>query len=156
MGDAVESAFGKGQTLFRQGDKGGELFFIKTGKVELSVRNDAGEAAVVAVVGDRSVLGTMSFLEGDARSATAKCLTDVTAVVINQQHREKLLKTVPAWFSILVKDLSSSLRRLNVEFAQARAENEVLKKRLASLKKRLGDNGEEGEVSGDGSGKASA
>ena len=118
-----------------QGEKGGELFFIKTGKVELTVRNEAtGESAVVAVVGDKSVLGTMSFLEGDSRSATAKCLSDVKAVVVNQAQRENLLKTVPQWFVVLVKDLTSSLRKLNAEFAHLKAENDTLKKRVAAKK----------------------
>ena len=135
MSEPTEKVFGQNQTLFRQGEKGGDLYFIKSGKVELTVRdNDSGESAVVAVVGDKSVLGTMSFLEGDVRSATAKCLTEVHAVVIQEGQREKLLKTVPAWFSVLVKDLSASLRRLNVEFAHLKSENELLKKRVGAKK----------------------
>lgn len=143
MSDAAETTIGQGQTLFRQGEKGGELYFIKADKVELSVRNEQGETAVVAVLGEKSVLGTMSFLEGDARSATAKALTEVRAVVINQAQREKLLKTVPAWFAVLVKDLSSSLRRINVEYAHLKTENEGLKKRVEALKKRTGESDDE-------------
>jgi CRP-like cAMP-binding protein len=135
VSEPTDTTFGQGQFLFRQGEKGGELFFIKAGKVEVSVRTEGGEAAVVATVGEKSVLGTMSFLENDPRSATAKAITEVKAVVINQAQREKLLKTVPAWFAVLVKDLSSSLRRLNVEFATVKAENETLKKRLEAYKK---------------------
>jgi CRP-like cAMP-binding protein len=132
VSEPQESVFGQGQTLFRQGEKGGDLYFIKTGKVELSVRdNDTGQTAVVAVVGDKNVLGTMSFLEGDERSATAKCLTEVHAVVIQAAKREALLKTVPAWFAILVKDLAATLRRQNLEVTHLKAENETLKKRLA-------------------------
>lgn len=134
MSEPKESVFGQGQTLFRQGEKGGELFFIKSGKVEVQVRNEeTGATATVATVGDKSVLGTMSFLEGEPRSATAKCLTEVHAVIVNEAQREKLLKTVPNWFSVLVKDLSASLRHLNVEFARLTVENEQLKKRLARL-----------------------
>jgi len=135
MAEPNEQTFGQGQTLFRQGEKGGELFFIKEGKVELTVRSDdTGQSAVVATVGAKSVLGTMSFLESEPRSATAKCLTEVKAVIINDAQREKLLKTVPAWFAVLVKDLSSSLRRLNEEFAELKAENETLKKRVKDEK----------------------
>jgi CRP-like cAMP-binding protein len=139
MSDGNEQVFGQGQTLFRQGEKGGDLFFIKSGKVEISVRDaDTSESAVVATMGDKSVLGTMSFLEGEARSATAKALTEVTAIVIGQGQREKLLKTVPAWFAVLVKDLSSSLRRLNLEFTHLKTENVALKKKLAALQKKAG------------------
>ena len=77
-----ETSFGIGQVLFKQGEKGGDLYFIKTGQIELTVRSEAGETAVVAVLGERSVIGTMSFLEGEPRSATAKCLSEVKAVVI--------------------------------------------------------------------------
>lgn len=151
----TEVTFGQGQTLFRQGEKGGELFFIKTGKVELSVRNEAGESAVVAIVGDKSVLGTMSFLEGDERSASAKALTEVKAVVINQAQREKLLKTVPTWLTVLMKDLSSSLRRLDHEYAHLKAENEVLKKRIDAYKKKSGEPAEEAGDAKDKDKKAS-
>jgi CRP-like cAMP-binding protein len=137
VSEPTEVTIGQGQTLFRQGEKGGDLYFIKAGQVELTVRNEeTGASAVVATVGDKSVLGTMSFLENDPRSATAKAVTEVKAVVINQAQREKLLKSVPAWFAVLVKDLSSSLRRTNLEFAQVKAENETLKKRLEAQKKK--------------------
>ncbi len=136
MSEQSEKTFGQGQTLFRQGEKGGELFFIKSGKVELSVRDEDGATAVVATLSDKSVLGTMSFLEGDARSATAKALTEVKCVIVNQAQREKLLKTVPPWFAVLVKDLSSSLRRINIDYAHLKTENELLKKRLPAEKKK--------------------
>ena len=137
------TTFGQGQTLFRQGEKGGELYFIKAGKVELTVRNDeTGVTAVVATIGERSVLGTMSFLEGDPRSATAKCLTEVQAVVVNQAHREKLLKTIPGWFQVLVKDMSQSLRRINAEFTQMKTENALLKKRVDAKAKKDAEEGD--------------
>ena len=144
MSEQKEVTFGQGRELFRQGEKGGELYFIKQGKVELTVRNeDTGESAVIATVGDRAVLGTMTFLEGEKRSATAKAITEVRAVVVNQAQREKLLKTIPQWFQVLVKDMSSNLRRLNQEFARLNAEKSVLEKRIVALQKRLGDDDEE-------------
>src|SRR5690606_23533499 len=137
MSDPKETVIEPGGTIFRQGEKGGELYFIKSGKVELIVRNtETGEEAKVAELGDRTVLGTMSFLEGDARSATAIALTQVKAVIVNQEQREKLLKTVPTWFQVLLKDLAASLRKLNSEFAHLKAENEILKKRVELLKKK--------------------
>lgn len=128
------TTIGQGNELFRQGSKGGELYFIKTGQVELSVTDEeTGKTAIVAVVGDSSVLGTMTFLEGEPRSATAKALTELKVVIINQAQREKLLKTVPKWFQVLVKDLSANLRRANSRFTKQTAEFEVAKKKLAIL-----------------------
>lgn len=134
-----ESTFGEGQILFKQGEKGGDLYFIKSGKIELTVRAESGDSAVVAELGERSVLGTMSFLEGDVRSATAKCLTEVKAVVVKAGQRERLLKTIPNWFFLIVKDLSANLRRLDEKYAALAAENETLKKRIEFLKKKAKD-----------------
>ena len=48
--------FGSGQVLFREGEKGGNLFFIKSGQVELSVKDKTtSETVVVGVVGEQSV-----------------------------------------------------------------------------------------------------
>ncbi len=136
-----ETSFGIGQVLFKQGEKGGDLYFIKSGQVELTVRSEAGETAVVAVLGERSVIGTMSFLEGEPRSATAKCLTEVKAVVVKQGVRERLLATIPKWFFVVVKDLSGNLRKLDEKYANLLAENETLKKRVDFMKKKLKDQG---------------
>jgi CRP-like cAMP-binding protein len=75
----------------------------------------------------------MSFLEGEPRSATAKALTEVKAVIIRQGQREKLLKTVPSWLNVLIKDLSTSLRHLNAEFLHLQAEHAAQKKRLDAI-----------------------
>ena len=136
-----ETTFGTGQLLFKQGDKGGDLYFVKSGQVELTVRSETGETAVVAVLGERSVIGTMSFLEGEARSATAKCITGVKAVVVKQAVRERLLATIPKWFFVVVKDLSGNLRKLDEKYAGLLAENETLKKRVEFMKRKLKNQG---------------
>jgi CRP/FNR family cyclic AMP-dependent transcriptional regulator len=136
-----ETTFGTGQLLFKQGDKGGDLYFVKSGQVELTVRSETGETAVVAVLGERSVIGTMSFLEGEARSATAKCITEVKAVVVKQAVRERLLATIPKWFFVVVKDLSGNLRKLDEKYAGLLAENETLKKRVEFMKRKLKNQG---------------
>lgn len=127
---------GAGRTLFKQNEKGGDLYFIKAGHVILTVRDEkTGAEATVAELGPKSVIGTMSFLEGDPRSATATAKTEVTYVMINQAQRDTLLGTVPAWFRVLVKDLSASMRRLNESFIKLKADYTLLEKK-AEVKNR--------------------
>lgn len=122
---------GAGRTLFKQGDKGGDLYFIMTGKVELSIKDEAtGSETVIATVGNKSVIGTMSFLEGDPRSATATTKSEVKYIMIAQGQRDKLLEQVPSWLQVLVKDLSASLRRNNENFIKLKTENDLLKKKF--------------------------
>ena len=130
--------FEKGSLLFKQGSRGGELYFLKEGEVELIVRDpETMSERVVAHVGENSVLGTMTFLEGEERSATARCVTAVKAIVVGQIQREKLLAQVPLWFKVLLKDLSSNIRNLNEEYVRLVAKHEVLEKRIALMKTRF-------------------
>lgn len=134
---ANNQEFSPNHILFKQGSKGGELFFLKRGSVELTVRDkDGGAEAVVAVVSAPAVLGTMTFLEGEPRSASARSITDIEVLVVGPIQREKLLNKVPTWFKVLLKDLSSNLRNLNEEFVKIKAKNEILEKRLAIMKNR--------------------
>ncbi len=122
---------GSGRTLFKQGDKGGDLYFIKSGTVELSVRDpETGDEAIVATLGARAVIGTMSFLENDPRSATAIAKTELQVVIVSQVQRDKLLTQVPTWFQVLLKDQSASLRRLNDQFVKVKNEGKLIDKKL--------------------------
>ena len=132
MSDEKLLTLGSGRTLFKQGEKGGDLYFIKSGSVELTVRDEAtGQEAVVATVGGHSVLGTMSFLEGDPRSATAVAKSEIKYVQISQVQRDRLLAQVPSWLAVLIKDLSQNLRRTNEQYLRLNAENELMKKRAS-------------------------
>ena len=149
MNDPNLKTFGAGQVLFKEGEKGGNLFFIKSGQVELSVQDKTtGETVVVSVVGDQSVLGTVTFLESEPRSATAKCLTEVKCVVVTEVQRQKLLDSIPKWFRILVKDLAKNLRRANEKYSEAQKKYELLERRYQVLKRKVEaeeENAEEGE-----------
>lgn len=126
-----EQVFGAGQVLFKQGDKGGDLYFIVSGKVNLSVRDESsGAEAIVATVSDKSVIGTMSFLEGDQRSATATVAEELRCVKVTQVQRDKMLSSIPSWLKVLIKDLSSSLRRLNLQFTNVNGSIKNLEDRL--------------------------
>ena len=126
-----EEVMGQGRSLFKQGEKGGDLYFIKSGEVELQVKSeDSGKEAIVATLGSQSIIGTMSFLEGDKRSATAVTKTEVKFIRIKQQQKEALLSQVPKWLRLLVKDLTISIRKINENYVKTLDELNVLKKKL--------------------------
>lgn len=136
--DPKEMTYGIGQVLFRQDEKGGKLYFIKSGEVELLVKNSENKSeAVVAKVGPQSVLGTMTFLENEPRSATAKVTKEVKCIEVNEIMREKLLASVPNWFKVLLKDLSGNLRNLNNEYAVVVNKLDSLNKKYQAALKRI-------------------
>ena len=121
---------GAGRTLFKQGDKGGDLYFITKGIVELSVRNvETGQDVVIATLKDKNVIGTMSFVAGDPRSATAVAKTELEYIAISQAQRDKLLADVPVWLKVVIKDLAATIRSSNEAFAALKIDCEKLQKK---------------------------
>src|SRR5215471_4549198 len=59
-----------GETVFKQGDQGGEMYLIESGAVEIRV--DAGQTSVpVAQLFPGQYFGELSIFDGMPRSATA-------------------------------------------------------------------------------------
>jgi CRP-like cAMP-binding protein len=72
----------------------------------------------------------MTLVDNEERSATARCLTDVHAVIVTQAQREKMMSEVPQWLQVLLKELSTNLRNLNEKYVQVKAKHDILEKRL--------------------------
>ena len=64
-----------GEVIFLNGDPGDSLYVIKSGSVEIFVRNTLGDKVVFAVLREGDLFGELSLLDSGPRSATA-----VTAV----------------------------------------------------------------------------
>lgn len=125
------TTIGAGRTLFKEGDKCRDLYIIKKGEVQLTVRNkETGEDVEIAIKKDSSVLGTMAFLEGDPRSATAKTITEIVCTKVTEPVRDRLIKTIPNWFKILIKDMTNNIHNQNEAFLKQKQEIEELKKCL--------------------------
>ena len=76
------TTIGQGQTLFKEGAKCDVIYFIKSGQVEISrIDEETGKKIILKTLGPESVVGTMAFLLGLERSATAVCLTEVGNVL---------------------------------------------------------------------------
>jgi CRP-like cAMP-binding protein len=73
----------KGQTIFRQGDPGHEMFVIERGRVRLTIGADGVEKEV-AVLGQGEFFGELSLLGDAPRSATAEALEDSVLLSIGR------------------------------------------------------------------------
>ncbi len=133
-----ELVFGAGRTLFKQGDQDRELYFVTKGEIDLIVRDEStGAEVIIETIKEKSVLGTMSFLEGLPRSATAVTKTEVRLVKVNQTVRDKIFKSIPPWFNVLVKELTATIRRLDQKYLRLTTELENCKKQLAIKEKQI-------------------
>ena len=61
----------QGSRLFETGDRGDELYIVRSGKVEIFIRNVAGEKIVLTVAEKGDLFGELSMLDSLPRTATA-------------------------------------------------------------------------------------
>lgn len=101
-----ERPFAEGEALWRQGDPGGSLMVVAEGVLEVRAAASDGEAALERMrAGD--VLGEISLLTGQPRTASVVALTDGRAYCLRKQHVEPILRARPQ----LAEDLARLMAR---------------------------------------------
>ena len=104
-----------GKELFREGDPGDGLFLVVTGEIDVVKRGPRGERSL-ARLGPGGVLGEMSLITTEPRSATGRALAD-----------SRLLHVPVARFRHLREDGSPAALKMVAAIA------EVLARRLATM-----------------------
>jgi len=124
MGAAQQ--FQPGQFIFREGEDGGDLFFIKEGIVEIVISSE-GKFTTIAELKGGDILGLLTVITKEARTASARAKTVVTATQITSDQFNKLLGSCPEWLRTVIKDCTTRVRQMNEVFAKAKNEIAVLK-----------------------------
>jgi CRP/FNR family transcriptional regulator, cyclic AMP receptor protein len=78
--------FRKKETIYSQGDPAKDVLYIQKGGVRLSVVNEAGKEAVVAILGPGDFFGEGCLAGQPIRIGTAKAVTPTTALTIEKKE----------------------------------------------------------------------
>ena len=114
---AIASAvleIGAGSTLYREGEPSGAVYFMREGRVKL-YRSSGGKKVrdqILGVVGDGSVLGFASALEGKPQSQGAAALTDCILYAVFRDDLVNLMAAQPEASLRLARALSARNREL--------------------------------------------
>ena len=80
------------QAVFSQGDPAGAVFFIREGRVRLSVLSEHGKEATIALLGPGEFLGEGCIASNQAvRMATATAITDCSILKIDKKRMMRTL-----------------------------------------------------------------
>jgi CRP-like cAMP-binding protein/tetratricopeptide (TPR) repeat protein len=113
----------RGDTIFNQGDTTRDFYIIKTGQVEISVRNIFKERQVLAILKNGEFFGEMSlFDKSSARSATATAFQNTTLVKIPGAEFERILREQPSISYKLLGTMSKRLKEFLHPSPQERSE----------------------------------
>jgi CRP/FNR family transcriptional regulator, cyclic AMP receptor protein len=101
--------------VFHQDDPGEELHVVVQGHLKVVALGEAGEEAVLTIVGPGDLFGEMSLLDGGPRSATVIPLEPVETYALRREDFLQLLRSSPAAAEGVLAALAGTIRRLSRE-----------------------------------------
>jgi CRP/FNR family transcriptional regulator, cyclic AMP receptor protein len=108
----------KGQTIIEEGEEGGELILLLSGRVGICLEsiNPSVEIAINRLNAGQ-VIGEMSLLDGSPRSATVVAIEPCDLAVFETAPLNKIFGHNPEWGMIFMRNLaitmSARLRTMN-------------------------------------------
>jgi CRP/FNR family cyclic AMP-dependent transcriptional regulator len=101
--------YSTGQSVFNYGDPGHALYIVRSGEVEIYVKNDQGEKIVLETSQPGDIFGEVALLDGGTRTAWVSALGDVELLRLDREHFEAYVRQcTPAALNLL----SVAARRL--------------------------------------------
>ena len=83
--------FQKGDVVYAQGDAATSVIYLQEGNIRLSVVNESGKEAVVAILGPGDFFGEGSLAGQPVRMGTARAVVPSTTLVIEKKEMFKAL-----------------------------------------------------------------
>ncbi|MEK7743558.1 MAG: cyclic nucleotide-binding domain-containing protein, partial [Elusimicrobiota bacterium] len=114
-----EASFKAGERVFAKGERGDELYLIRRGKVRILLPLEGGKTYHLATLAQGDFFGEVSFLDHDARSASAVASTPVEIYAFSRARFDELARSQPDMgvrvFARLARALALRLRQTDGE-----------------------------------------
>ena len=130
------------ESIFVQGDPAEAIFYIKAGKVKLSVVSKQGREAVVAILKDVDFFGEGCLAGQQLRMATAAAITECSVMKLEKAAVIRLLREEPSFAELFMSHLLS--RNIKIEEDLVDQLFNSSEKRLARVLLLLANFGKEG------------
>src|SRR6266480_3398692 len=137
----ITRRFRKGQAIFHEGGSSDRVVILLSGRVKVSTVTEDGKEIVLAFRGPGDMLGELSAIDGEPRSATVEAIEPVEALAIAAADFRSFLIANPDVALLLLRMLSRRLRdadRKRVEFGAHDTVGRVAA-RLVELAERYGE-----------------
>jgi CRP-like cAMP-binding protein len=111
-GGRTISKYGKGQVVFAQGDPADAVFYIREGRVKISVVSPQGKEAVVAIHKAGDFIGEGSLTGRTRRISTARALEDSVITRVDKTTMVRVLRTEPNFSELFMAHLLARTMRV--------------------------------------------
>ena len=128
--------------LFAQGDVADSVFYIKAGKVKITILSRHGKEAVLAILGVDEFIGEGCLNGQPRRLTTATAMTDCEVMRIDKAEIIRVLASEPSFSAMFISHILARNARVEEDLADQLFNS--TEKRLARLLLLLANFGKEG------------
>ncbi len=132
-----EQEFLKGQDIFQAGEKGGAMYIVQSGEVEIFLLDTSGERITLGFVKPGDLFGEFSLLDNEPRSASAQAVENTQVLVVDQNDLNLLVKSHPAAALDMMAMLTRRIRESNARFQERTIRN--INQEIAGMAAGFGD-----------------
>lgn len=100
------------EILLREGENSHNMYWVQNGQLVVTKKRGS-EDVILGYIHSGELVGEISFLDSQPRSATVKAVTEVELIQIPQETFDSIFHTQPKWLEVLVKTLAERLRKAN-------------------------------------------
>jgi CRP/FNR family cyclic AMP-dependent transcriptional regulator len=101
----------EGHTLFQAGDPGDSLFIVRSGQIELFIKDTAGQKIVLTTAEEGDMFGELAMLDTGPRTATALALSESEVLVLDRDDLVLLFQRQPEAALHMLAALSGLTRK---------------------------------------------
>src|SRR5688572_22889242 len=132
--------------LFQEGEQADHVLIVQSGSVKISCFTEDGKEIMLAVRGPGELLGELSAIDGEPRSAAASAVEPVEVLAVAADDFRSFLEMRPRVATTLLQMLSRKLRdadRKRIEFGAYDTIGRVCR-RLVEMAERFGEESSRG------------
>ncbi len=100
------ATYDPGEIIFAEGDKGGHMYVVRSGDVEIEQNGK-----IIETLSGGGIFGEMALIDGSPRSATARAKTACELAPINEKSFLFLVHETPFFAIAVMRTLAERLRR---------------------------------------------
>lgn len=126
--DQVIKVYKENEVIFREGEQGGDLYFIQEGLVQVFIERDGRETTLLEM-GPGEVLGVMTCLTRLQRMASARAIDETKVKFVEHQSIAKAMGKMPQWLGFVLKDYHSRVMQIDNEYNRSVHQVEALKRK---------------------------
>ncbi|WP_127716014.1 Crp/Fnr family transcriptional regulator [Halobacteriovorax sp. HLS] len=101
-----------GEYVMRDGEESTQMYYLQSGSLAV-YKLKGGAEQQIGTIYSGELVGEMSFLDKQPRSASVKAIGECKLLVIPHDKFEKYFQDQPAWYKALINTLLERLRKAN-------------------------------------------